>query len=75
MTGMLGASNGGSGLRAMADQASALLGFSLADANPVSVITEKVRQSVSQSVRVDVVRYRMGWVDHGLVGKWVGDAH
>lgn len=43
MTGMLGAANmGGSPLLAIADQASSLLGLSLADANPVSVITEKV---------------------------------
>jgi len=40
LTSMLGASNGG-GLRSIADQASALLGFSLADANPVSIITDK----------------------------------
>lgn len=43
MTTMLGASQApaGGGLRSLATQASALLGFSLADANPVSVITEK----------------------------------
>lgn len=46
MTGMLGASTGGSPLLAIADQASGMLGFSLADANPVSVITEKVRRRV-----------------------------
>ena len=40
MTSMLTAGQGG-GLRSIADQASALLGFSLADANPVSIITEK----------------------------------
>lgn len=45
MTGMLGASTGGSPLLAIADQASSLLGFSLSDANPVSVITEKVRRA------------------------------
>lgn len=40
LTSMLGASKNG-GLRSMADQASVLLGFSLADSNPVSVITDK----------------------------------
>lgn len=40
LTSMLGAANGG-GLRSIADQASTLLGFSLADANPVSIITDK----------------------------------
>lgn len=55
MTGMLGASAGGSGLRAMADQASALLGFSLADANPVSVITEKASQAGGTETQ------RMAW--------------
>lgn len=41
LTSMLGASSGG-GLRSIADQASRILGFSLADSNPVSVISDKL---------------------------------